>query len=252
VFSATWHDIYKDTPERQATCDPWIALTAMALHTERVRIGTMVTPIARRRPWKLARETVTLDHLSKGRLILPVALGSAEDGAFSKVGEETDRKVRAQKLDEGLAILAGLWSGRPFSFSGQHYQMDEMTFLPTPVQSPRIPVWVVGAWPKRKSMRRALRWDGLLPAIEAESAAADVREIKAYVDEQRVAQTPFDIVIEARSSGSDRQKAISTVQAFVEAGATWWLESVWMRLGPLPHSVDGIRRRIEQGPPRAD
>lgn len=258
VFSRTWHDIYKDTPERQATCDPWIALTAMALRTERVRIGTMVTPVARRRPWKLARETVTLDHLSNGRLILPVALGSIEDGAFSSVGEETDRKVRAQKLDEGLEILSGLWSGRPFSFSGQHFQMDEMTFLPTPVQVPRIPIWVVGAWPKRKSMRRALRWDGVIPSMtnddstEAQVTPADIQAIRAYIDAQRPEQSAFDIVLEGRSSGSDRKKAIATVQPYADAGVTWWLEAVWMRLGPLPHSVDGIRRRIEQGSPRED
>ncbi len=118
VFSPTWHSVYKDRPDLQAVSDPWIALAAIAVQTERIRIGTMVTPIARRRPWKLARETVTLDHLSKGRLILPVALGAVDDGAFSNVGEETDRKLRAQRLDEGLEILAGLWSGRPYSFQG--------------------------------------------------------------------------------------------------------------------------------------
>ncbi len=258
VYSPTWHSIYKGSPERQGVCDPWIALAAMAVRTERVRIGTMVTAIARRRPWKLARETVSLDHLSNGRLILPVALGAIDDGAFSSVGEETDRKIRAQRLDEGLEILAGLWSGRPFSFRGQHYRVDEMTFLPRPIQSPRIPVWVVGAWPRRKSMRRALRWDGVLPAMmkddgsPADVTPADVQEIKAFVDRQRAEKTRFDIVLEARSSGSDRQRAVATVRQYAEAGVTWWLEAVWMRLGPLPHTLDGIRRRIEQGPPRVD
>src|SRR5437763_10779934 len=142
--------------------DPWVALTAVAMRTERIRMGTMLTPISRRRPWKLAGETVTLDHLANGRLILPVGLGAPETG-FDKVGEETDRKVRAKMLDEGLDVLTGLWSGQPFSYSGEHYHIQDVTFSPTPLQSPRIPIWVVGAWPRMKPMRRVLRYDGVLP-----------------------------------------------------------------------------------------
>ena len=127
------------------TYDPWVVMAAMAMRTERVRIGAMLTPPARRRPWKLAREAATLDHLSGGRLVMPVGLGAADDGGFSKVGEPVDRKTRAQKLDESLEILTGLWSGEPFSNQGRHYQIEEMTFLPRPVQRPRIPIWVVGA-----------------------------------------------------------------------------------------------------------
>src|SRR5450755_1572954 len=134
----------ENEPEKQAIYDPWIALAAIAMSTRRVRLGTMVTPLARRRPWKVARETVTLDHLCQGRLILPVGLGETSDGGFSNVGEELDRKKRAQLLDESLDILDGLWSGEPFSYNGEHYHIKEMTFLPGPVQSPRIPIWVVG------------------------------------------------------------------------------------------------------------
>src|SRR5262245_24403376 len=120
--------------------DPWITLAAIAARTQRIRIGTLITPVSRRRPWKLARETATLDHLSNGRVILGVGLGAAEDdGGFCKVGEAMDIKVRAQLLDEGLAIMAGAWSGKPFSFTGEHYRVEEMTLLPPPVQSPRIP-----------------------------------------------------------------------------------------------------------------
>jgi alkanesulfonate monooxygenase SsuD/methylene tetrahydromethanopterin reductase-like flavin-dependent oxidoreductase (luciferase family) len=135
------------------TYDPWVVMAAMAMRTERVRIGAMLTPPARRRPWKLARETATLDHLSGGRLVLPVGLGAVDDGGFGKVGEPTDRRVRARLLDESLEILTGLWSGEPFSYEGEHYKLGEMTFLPRPVQSLRIPIWVVGAWPSEKSMR---------------------------------------------------------------------------------------------------
>ena len=115
-------------PEKRATCDPWMALAAIALTTKRIRLGTMVTPLSRRRPWKVARETVTLDHLSQGRLILPVGLGDVTEGGFAHVGEELDRHIRAQRLDEGLTILTGLWRGQPFRFSGQHDQVQEMTF----------------------------------------------------------------------------------------------------------------------------
>jgi alkanesulfonate monooxygenase SsuD/methylene tetrahydromethanopterin reductase-like flavin-dependent oxidoreductase (luciferase family) len=145
--------------------DPWVTLGAIAVRTERIRIGTMITPVSRRRPWKLAGETVTVDHLSNGRVILSVGLGALDTG-FAEFGEEIDRKARAQLLDEGLDIITGLWSGQPFNYDGQYYTIRETTFQPAPppVQKPRIPVWVVGAWPWPRSMQRAMRYDGILPA----------------------------------------------------------------------------------------
>src|ERR1700686_4535348 len=136
-----WDGIY--IQEAGPMYDPWIVLAAMALRTERVRLGLILTPPSRRRPWKLACETVTLDHLSHGRLILPVGLGALEDGGFGKVGEVTDRRQRAELLDESLEILTGLWSGQPFSFQGKHYHVEEMTFLP-PRCSPRASL--SGSW----------------------------------------------------------------------------------------------------------
>lgn len=252
-----WDVIYsqRDKPEEAVTCDPWIAMAAIAMSTERVRFGTMVTPLSRRRPWKVAREAVTLDHLSNGRLILPVGLGFVEDGGFSKVGEVTDRKQRAQILDESLDIITGLWSGQPFSYDGEHYHLQEMTFTPPPVQSPRIPIWVIGAWPRMKSMQRTLRYDGVIPARMASDGASgdmtptDIQELKAYVAEQRSSQTPFDIVIEGETPGDDREKAIAIVQPSIEAGITWWLESVWST-PETQGGVAGMRTRIQQGPPR--
>ncbi len=144
--------------------DAWVALTAAAMRTERIRLGTMLTPVSRMRPWKLASETATLDNLSGGRVILSVGLGHLPTG-FEEFGEVTDRNTRAELLDEGLDILTGLWRGQPFNHNGKHYQIKEITNFPPPppVQKPRIPIWVVGAWPRKKSMRRALRYDGLLP-----------------------------------------------------------------------------------------
>ncbi|HEY0602045.1 MAG TPA: LLM class flavin-dependent oxidoreductase [Herpetosiphonaceae bacterium] len=233
--------------------DPWVVLAAMAMRTERVRLGTMLTPIARRRPWKLARETMTLDRLSNGRLILAVGLGTLDDGGFTKVGEPTERKVRAQRLDEGLEILAGLWSGQPFAYQGEQYNVEEMIFSPPPIQQPRIPIWVVGAWPKQRSMARAARWDGLLPykpsdgnPFGAELTPADIREMRAFIDAQRQATTPYDIVMEGSTPGDDPAKGAETIGPFVEAGITWWLESMWTAAAD---STD-VLTRIRQGPPR--
>jgi len=168
--------------------DPWVSLAGVAMRTERVRLGTMLTPVSRRRPWELASETATLDQLSNGRVVLPVGLGAVDTG-FERVGEATDRRVRAQLLDEGLELITRFWSGEPFSYHGEHYNVDWEAGMWTcsPVQSPRIPIWVVGVWPRMKSMRRALRWDGLLLDMMDEkgehvrATPDDVRAIKASI-----------------------------------------------------------------------
>ncbi len=232
--------------------DPWLVLAAIAMRTKRVRIGAVLTPLSRRRPWKVARETVTLDHLSNGRLVLPIGLGTLDDGGFKKVGEVTDRKVRAQLLDESLEILTGLWSGRPFSFHGEHYHVDEMTFLPPPVQSPCIPIWVVGVWPRTKSMQRVLRYDGLLPAkknadgSDAEITPADIQAMKAYIVEHRTLTTPFDIVMEGETPGDNPERSGEIIRQYADAGITWWTEARWSS------APDEVRTRIQQGPPRID
>lgn len=238
-------------PGMELMYDPWVVLAGMALRTKRVRIGAILTPISRRRPWKLARETVSVDHLSRGRLVVPVGLGALDDGAFGKVGEATDRKTRALLLDEGLEILTGLWSGQPFSFQGEHYHLDEMTFTPPPVQQPRIPIWVAGAWPREKSMRRALRYDGLLPnkldvtGSQARVMPDDIRAIKTYIAEHRALTAPFDIIIEGETPSDQPEQAAEIVRPFAEAGATWWTEARW---GGNP--LEEVRTRIKQGPPR--
>jgi hypothetical protein len=183
--------------------------------------------------------------------VVPVALN---DGGFSKVGEPTDRRVRARLLDESLEIIIGLWSGEPFSYEGEHYRLEEMTFRPPPVQRPRIPIWVVGAWPSEKSMRRALRYDGMLVATVGGSPESSgvtpetIREIKEYVDKNRGVAGAFDIVWEGQSPGEDPERAASIVRPFAEAGATWWIESMWTP----PNAPEDLRRRIEQGPPHVD
>ena len=245
----------REHPEAPAF-DPWAVLAAVAISTERIKMGTMLTPLSRRRPWKLARETTTIDQMSNGRLILPVGLGALDDGGFGKVGEATGRKVRAQLLDEGLAILEGLWSGQPFSFQGEHYHVDDLLFLPTPVQKPRIPVWVVGAWPRERSMQRALRWDGLLPMTYGEDGTyspttpAHIAQMKAYVDANRTQPGNYDIVMEGETLAGDRDQSLAKVRGFAEAGATWWLESAWT--APERTDTGWLRDLISVGPPRVD
>jgi alkanesulfonate monooxygenase SsuD/methylene tetrahydromethanopterin reductase-like flavin-dependent oxidoreductase (luciferase family) len=217
--------------------DAWVSLAAAAMQTERIRLGTMVTPVSRCRPWKLAGETATLDRLSNGRVILSVALGAIETG-FIQFGEETDRKVRAELLDEGLENLTGLWKGQPFRFDGKHYHIQELDHVPPPppIQQPRIPIWVVGLGPRPKSMRRAARYDGLLPAIKnpdgshAEITPKAISEMQVYLNKHLQKTGPMDIVIEGgHTLPQDRRTAIEKAAALEQAGATWWLKSMLTR-----------------------
>jgi alkanesulfonate monooxygenase SsuD/methylene tetrahydromethanopterin reductase-like flavin-dependent oxidoreductase (luciferase family) len=232
--------------------DAWICLTAAAMRTERIKLGTMLTPLSRMRPWKLASETATLDNLSGGRVILAVGLGAVDTG-FAEFGEETDRKVRAELLDEGLDILNGLWKGQPFNYLGKHYQVQPTSFMPPPppVQQPRIPIWVVGAWNYPKSMQRVLRCDGLLPYTPGHAFTPDeLREMKAYVEDNRKLTNPFDIVVEGETPGEDPEQAADQVRPWVEAGATWFLETRWEVPREEESSLSLLVERLHQGPPR--
>ena len=150
-----WDHILYSKTQTSPMVDPWIALTAAATQTKELRLGTTVTPLARRRPWVLARTTATLDQLSNGRVIISVGLGEPAKVEFSMFGEQADPKIRAEKLDESLDILNGLWKGEPFSYKGKHYQISKMTFQPPVIQKPRIPIWVGGFWPNKAPFRRA-------------------------------------------------------------------------------------------------
>lgn len=224
--------------------DPWVVMAAMAMRTERVRLGAIVTPPSRRRPWKLARETMTLDRLSNGRLVLAVGLGALDDGAFGNVGEATGARIRAEMLDESLAILEGLWSGEAYSHDGRHYRFGSMTFRPTPVQRPRIPIWVVGAWPSERSVGRALRFDGILPQSADPSSIRAVADFVAGERTPRSQDVPFEIVVEGTTT-PDPGSVEAVVEPLADAGATWWIESQWEGA-----TVGSLRRRIEAGPPR--
>jgi alkanesulfonate monooxygenase SsuD/methylene tetrahydromethanopterin reductase-like flavin-dependent oxidoreductase (luciferase family) len=203
----------------RAVADPWVALAAIAYATDRIRLGPLVTPLSRRRVHKLARETVTLDHLSDGRLTLGVGLGSSRSGEIKRFGEVANPRERARLLDGGLRDLTGYWDG---------------ALEPPPVQRPRIPIWVAARWPSRKPLRRAARWDGLfpieLPAPEAlATLASELRELRGGNGGR------FDLVTEI-APGEDPSP-------WESAGATWVLTS----FDPQPREV-AVRSVIEAGP----
>jgi alkanesulfonate monooxygenase SsuD/methylene tetrahydromethanopterin reductase-like flavin-dependent oxidoreductase (luciferase family) len=242
------HHLAPDAP----TCDPWVGLAAMAMRTQHILLGTSVTPLPRRRPWKVAREAVSIDHLSSGRMILGVGIGDLGDPGFGSVGEVAGTRQRASMLDESLAIITGLWSGQPFSFSGQHYHLDTMSFQPTPVQKPRIPIWVGGNWPHPGPIRRAARWDGFCGGkVHADDedwhlTPDEVRRLKADIECQRASDAPCDIVLGGGERDADWERERSIMRASAEAGASWWIEYIHPGLG----GPDTLRALVERGPLR--
>ncbi len=237
--------------------DPWVALTAIALNTSRILFGTMVTPLPRRRPWKLARETLSLDALSGGRLILGVGSGPGGE-EFEGFGDEADSRVRGAMLDEGLEVLTGLWSGKPFSFDGAYYTVDNIHFEPEPVARPRIPIWVGGKWPNKPPIRRAMRWDGVFPVFltSGDARLEAIRAFGAIVRDLRGSdQRPFDVIINGSTPGNDPARAAEMIGACAKAGGiTWWLERIAPDIGGGTYAdavwpLEAMRERILQGPP---
>jgi alkanesulfonate monooxygenase SsuD/methylene tetrahydromethanopterin reductase-like flavin-dependent oxidoreductase (luciferase family) len=225
--------------------DPWVLLGALAARTTRIRLGPMVTPLARRRPWKLARESVTLDHLSGGRAVLGVGLGFPPDAEFAMLGDDPSDAVRAEKLDEGLELLSRFWSEERFDHDGRHFQIRDGEFHPGPLQRPRIPIWVAGMWPNRAPFRRAARWDGVFPiGADADGQPrlidpAGLQEVVAFTRSLRAdPEAPFEVIV---------QGAVDLGPADYErAGATWWLlsddgDEGWQ---------DRIRDQVAAGPGR--
>jgi alkanesulfonate monooxygenase SsuD/methylene tetrahydromethanopterin reductase-like flavin-dependent oxidoreductase (luciferase family) len=221
-----------------------------------MRIGTMITPLPRRRPQKLARETVSIDHLSKGRLILGVGSGGSA-GEYANMGEAETPQERGALLDEGLEILTRLWSGEEVNYVGEHLRVTGATFLPVPVQQPRIPIWVAGMWPNKKPMQRAARYDGVFPQTRATGldsmvALDDMREAIEYVARER-GNRDFDVAHSGRSSGIPLRDRL-IVGPYADIGVTWWLENMtpwafgWSGEGDWP--LAAMRDRIAQGPPQ--
>jgi alkanesulfonate monooxygenase SsuD/methylene tetrahydromethanopterin reductase-like flavin-dependent oxidoreductase (luciferase family) len=237
--------------------DPWSLLAAMAERTSKVRLGTMLTPLPWRRPWKLASQVATLDELSGGRAILTVGLGATELGEW---GEVTDRRARAELLDDGIDLIDALWSGER-AFSGLRHKIDasDQGWLMDSVhvvQRPRVPIWVVGVWPRPRSMHRVLRCDGIVPMRqEREGREArgltpdDVRDLIHWLDENGGRRPGFDVIMEGETPADDPDAAAEQVRPWAEAGATWWLDARWGLPRPDPEGWRAVSERLKAGPP---
>lgn len=245
------HLQHGEDPAKEMTLDPWIAMSAIACATERLRIGALVTPIARRRPWKLARETVSLDHLSNGRLVFGAGIGGDWKREYSGFGEAAGDRLHADMLDEGLEVLTRLWTGEDVNYQGTYYQIHDIAFQPIPVQQPRIPVWVAGVWPGTRPFQRAAKWDGIFPLRKNQGSFQpdEIREMKSYIEGLRDSDDPFDIVIVTEThaavgegESADRGSELADLE---QAGVTWSLVSL---SSDLPH--ERVHDVINQGPPR--
>ena len=241
--------------------DPFALLGAVATLTSRVRLGALVFAVPRREPWKLAREALTVDHLSGGRLVLPVGIGVPDDAAVSTVrGGLATVRERARALDESLEFLERAWTGERFSFDGEHYGIGEVQLVPRPVQLPRIPVWPVAVWPAPRSMRRGARWDGALLQRGAGSTGEgplrpeEVAEAVAWLRAERerlrgegaVLSEQFDVAVEGELP-ADRDEAGALARAYADAGATWFVEAYWQ---PTSATPEAQLERVRSGPPR--
>ena len=250
-----WDHLFASAPGAVDTVDPWIALTAAACATSTIRLGTLVTPLPRRRPVVVARQTVTLDRLSGGRLVLGVGTG-AGPFEWDYCGEETDPRTRGAMLDEHLELLDRLWSGEPVRHRGRYYRVAGPDWsaicYPPPRQHPRIPVWVGGTWPGTHPFTRAAQWDGVVPMrADGQWDVTDTAAVVARVGDHRNTDTPFDVAVPGESDGDDANR-LDRFAEHAEAGATWWVEAVhpW-RYGWTDGSLwplAAMRERISSGP----
>ena len=232
--------------------DAWTLLAAMAARTSRVRLGTMLTPLPWRRPWKVASQVATLDQLSAGRVILGIGVGAIATD-LPDTGEVTDIRGRAERLDDGIDLMRALWAGST-SYHGPHYDYetgrDDLNRACQPVQE-RIPVWVVGVWPRPKSMRRVLRCDGIIPEFEVEGREPGPDDARAARDwlTAHGAGPGLDMVAEGETPADDPEAAAAQLAPWADAGCTWWLETRWEMPHDSPQRMREITERITAGPP---
>ncbi|MDT0343989.1 LLM class flavin-dependent oxidoreductase [Streptomyces litchfieldiae] len=245
-----WDHLMLHRHLRLPVADTWTAVTAILASTRRIICGPLVTPLAARQPWKVARETATLDQLSGGRVVLGVGLGASGELDFAAYGDDPDLAGRAARTDEALALLDRLWSGEEVSHTGLRYRLDRVTHLPTPQRS-RVPVWVAATWPARAPgpLRRALRRDGIVPMVTDARGGLrgpDPGELAALLPPADRRPAHWTVAVPGRTPPDDPTAARETVERHLDAGATWWLESFdpWSR--DPAHAWSWAR----QGPPR--
>lgn len=239
-----WDHIVVSRAEPVPVVEPWTVLAAAATATTRVRLGTLVTPLPRRRPWVLARQVTTVDHLSGGRAVLGVGLGVPPQEEYGALGEPADPKEHAMLLDEGLDVLGALWSGQRVEHHGERHRLDGVTFLPAPVQRPRVPIWTATSLPARAGLRRAARWDGVAPIYSDGSVLRpvtpdEVASVVAEIGQRRGQKEPFDVVVWVGEHDA------ATQRAYEDAGATWLVEGP----APGPEWLESAIALASSGPP---
>ncbi|MFJ5552463.1 LLM class flavin-dependent oxidoreductase [Streptomyces sp. NPDC093225] len=249
-----WDHVLHRRHQGRPFADPWMLLTAAALATSRIRLGALLTPVPRYRPQQLARQVATLDAVSGGRVVFAAGLGGPVEDEYRSFGDTAEPRLLAERLDEGLDLLARFWSGGPVDHRGTHYEVRDVTLLPATVQRPRPPVWIGGFWPRRAPMRRAARWDGAVPLFETALHGhapdpAEVRELVAYVRTHRTTapERPFEIVL-GGATPTDAAGAKDVIGPLRDAGATWWDERQDQN-GPDLDRLTPVLRRVEAGPP---
>lgn len=230
-----------DIPEYKPFLDPWIILAGAATRTERITLGTWITPLPRRQPWQVARDVATLDRLSNGRVILGVGLGKRYD--YEKFGIPWDARTMGERYDEALEIIDRFWTGERVTFHGKHFMINDVALLPTPSQRPRVPILAAGFWPNRKPIQRGARWDGIMPVFGLHGTDRGrppeeiITEIVSYY--HSITDDPGDIFIDAHQPGASPDY----INVCKELGVTW------MFTYPMPDWLDDIEAHIRQGPP---
>lgn len=233
---AGWDGVF--VPELAHGVDAWTLLAAMAVNTGRVRLGTNLTPLPWRRPWKVAGQVATLDQISGGRAILGVGVG-AVDPELPDTGEETDLRTRAAMMDEAIDLIHVLWEGGR-GYDGSYYRFAAATTSDIARPDHDVPIWVVAVWPRPKSMRRVLRCAGIITQFTTTRTPADIRDIRTWLTDHG-GSPDLDVVVDGETP-ADQAAAHDLVAPYAEAGATWWLETRWMEPGE-------ITDRIIAGPP---
>ena len=221
--------------------DPWISLAGIATRTERIKLGTWITPLPRRQPWQVTRDIATLDRLSNGRVVAGFGLGRRTD--YEKFGARWDPKALARRYDEALEIISRFWAGERVTFNGEHFTIDDVAVLPTPKQRPRPPILIAGFWPNKKPFQRGARWDGIMPHFgvgvdRGRSPEESVREMLGWY--HSITDDPGDIFMPYSPPGASDEY----IDLCLELGATWFYTA------PKRECLDDIEGWIRQGPPK--
>lgn len=225
--------------------NPIVTISAIAAQTTKIKLGFLIIPLPFYKPWQIASEMVTLDHLSKGRMILGVGSGGNSKD-FSSFNEADDLKIRGEKLDESLEIITGLWSGKPFSYSGKHYQIKNVQLQPACFQTPRVPIWVAGFWPNKKPFRRASKYDGVYPGSDDNQLTPEVvQDILQYINTNRKNSETFDSLIWV-DLPEEKSKIKEMVELYEKAGLTWM--NIPRNSFKLP--FHDLLNLVKQGPPQ--